>query len=111
MALVKKNLCDAREDKVIYRENHYPSEMYFIAHPNGSDEDDGILITFVLDGPKEQTYLLVLDAKSFEEIDRSYLPYNIPMSVHGMHFPEAKWTLNKKQHAVNDASCNTHFSQ
>ena len=93
-ALVKKNLCDATKDKVIYQENHYVSEMTFIANPKGSKEDDGVLITFVFDGPKEQSYLLVLDGQTFEEIDRSYLPYNIPNSIHGMHFPEAKWTLN-----------------
>ena len=94
-ALVKKNLCDATMDKVIYIENNYNTEMYFIANPQGSEEDDGILITFVFDGIKEKSYLLVLDAKNFEEIDRSYLPYNIPNSIHGIHFPDAKWTLTE----------------
>ena len=92
--MVKKNVCDSTQDKVRYVENQYASEMYFIANPDGSSEDDGVLVSVHFDGPKEQSYLLVLDAKTFEEIDRSYLPHNIPFPLsHGMHFPEATWTL------------------
>jgi beta-carotene 15,15'-monooxygenase/beta,beta-carotene 9',10'-dioxygenase len=94
MALVKKNVCDAFADKVWYLENHYPTEMYFIANPEGTDEDDGVLVSISFDGELERSYLLLLDAKSFSEIDRAYLPHNIPFPLsHGMHYPEAKWTL------------------
>ena len=68
--------------------------MYFMANPEGSAEDDGVLITIVFDGEREQSYLLALDAQSFTIIDKAYLPHNIPWPAHGMHFPEAKWTLN-----------------
>ena len=30
------------------------SEMHFLPRPGGSDEDDGVLVTIVFDGPKEQ---------------------------------------------------------
>ena len=94
-ALVKKNTCDATKDMVFYIENHYTSEMYFIANPaDGSDEDDGILVTIVFDGMREQSYLLVLDAQSFTTIDKAYLPHNIPWSAHGIHFPEANWAID-----------------
>jgi carotenoid cleavage dioxygenase-like enzyme len=93
-AMVKKNTCDATKDKVIYMENHYTSEMSFIPDPEGTKEDDGVLETIVFDGEKEQSYLLLIDASSFEIIDKAYLPHNIPWSAHGMHFPEAKWTLS-----------------
>lgn len=93
-ALVKKNVCDASKDKVLYWENHYPTEMYFMADPEGSEEDDGVLVSVSFDGELERSYLLLLDAKDFKEIDRAYLPINIPYPLsHGMHFPEAKWTL------------------
>merc|ERR1719433_1683332 len=45
---------------------------------------------------KNQSYFLVMDAATFTEIDRSYLPHNIPWVAHGMHFPEAKWTLSNE---------------
>ena len=94
MALVKKNTCDATKDMVIYIENHYSSEMFFLGNPGGTEEDDGVLVTIVFDGELKKSYLMILDARSFNILDKSYLPQNIPWSAHGMHFPEAKWTLS-----------------
>merc|ERR1712133_197596 len=54
----------------------------------------GVLVSVSFDGELEKNYLLLLDAKDFKEIDRAYLPINIPYPLsHGMHFPDAKWTL------------------
>lgn len=92
-ALIKKNTCDATQDKVLYTENHYSSEMFFIANPDAKSEDDGVLITISYDGEYEKSYFLVIDALSFTIIDKAWLPHNIPWSAHGMHFPEAKWSL------------------
>ena len=33
------------------------SEMHFLPRPGGSDEDDGVLVTIVFDGPKEQVQM------------------------------------------------------
>ena len=35
--------------------------MHFLPRPGGSSEDDGVLVTIVFDGPKEQVRLLHLD--------------------------------------------------
>jgi len=91
MALVKKNVCDSQKDKVFYIENHYSSEMHFLPNPKKRTEDDGVLVTIVFDGIKEQSYLLILDAQNFQQINKAYLPHNIPWSAHGMHFPEANF--------------------
>jgi len=91
MALVKKNVCDSTKDKVYYLEDHYSSEMHFLANPKKRSEDDGVLVTIVFDGPKEQSYLLLMDALTFQPISTAYLPHNIPWSAHGMHFPEANF--------------------
>lgn len=91
MVLVKRNLCRPDLSRSWAIENHYSSEMFFVPNPEGKSEDDGILITIVFDGPKEQSYLLIFDAKTFQEINRAYLPHNIPWSAHGMYFPEAKF--------------------
>ena len=40
--------------------------MFFMADPEGAKEDDGVLETIVFDGEKEQSYLLLIDASSFE---------------------------------------------
>merc|ERR1719481_713867 len=88
-ALVKKDVCNSEGDKVWYTENHYVSEMSFIPTPGGETEDDGVLFTITFDGTKEQSYIMLLDAKEFKVISTSYLPHNIPWSAHGMYFAEA----------------------
>ena len=71
------------------------SEMHFLPQPGGNAEDDGTLITIGFDGPREQSYLLLMDAKTFTPINKAYLPHNIPWSAHGMHFPEANFQAEK----------------
>ena len=78
---------------MLYIENHYASEMSFIPNPDAKSEDDGVLVTITFDGEREQSYFAVIDAVSFEILDKAWLPHFIPWSAHGMYFPEAKWTL------------------
>ncbi|ELT89518.1 hypothetical protein CAPTEDRAFT_196404 [Capitella teleta] len=83
--LVKKDIC-GHGDKVWFKPNHFPSESWFQPNPNGVDEDDGILLNIVLDGDTRTSYLLFLDAKTFEEINVGYLPTWIPFTLHGRFF-------------------------
>ena len=62
--------------------------MIFVPNPDGVQEDDGVLLTIVFDGETAQSYILVLDGVTFEEIDRAYLPIPVPFSFHGNWFPE-----------------------
>jgi len=86
--LIKRDSEDSNGDKFWFKPSHYPGEMYFVPNPDGTEEDDGVLVTLVFDGEKEQSYVLLLDAKTFEEINYAYLPYNVPFSFHGNWFPE-----------------------
>ena len=86
--LVKKDLEDSMNDKTWSRPSHYPGELFFIPRPDGESEDDGVLVTIVFDGEKEQSYLLVLDGQTFEMVNYSYLPVTVPFSFHGNWFPE-----------------------
>ena len=88
--LIKRDSEDKNGDKFWFKPSHYPGEMYFVPNPVGTEEDDGVLITLVFNGEIEQSYILLLDAKTFEEINYAYLPYNIPFSFHGNWFPELK---------------------
>jgi len=40
----------------------------------------------VLDAPKGASFLLVLDARSFEEIARAEVPHHIPFGFQGQYF-------------------------
>lgn len=66
----------------------YPGEPIFVAAPNATTEDDGVILSVVLDGVKAQSFLLLLDAHSFTELGRAYLPHHIPLEFHGL-FVEA----------------------
>merc|ERR1711936_234787 len=103
-ALVKKNVCDNSLSKVMYLENHYSGEMFFVANPEQKSEDDGVLLATVFDGEKEKSYLLVLDAATFKPLNKAYLPHNIPFSFHGMYFPEAQLGPSKKYARVEETN-------
>ena len=88
ITLIKRDLEDPSGDATWFKPSHYPGEMFFIPNPKGVEEDDGVLITIVFDGEREQSYVMLLDAKTFEEINIAYLPFNVPFSFHGNWFPE-----------------------
>ena len=54
--LVKKDLEDTTSYKLWFTESHYPGELFFIPNPEGTAEDDGVLVTIVFDGEREQSY-------------------------------------------------------
>lgn len=68
-----------------------PSEPVFVPTPNGTDEDDGVLLSIVLDGRRRTGFLLVLDAKTLTEIARADMPEGkvAPHNFHGMFIPNA----------------------
>ncbi len=65
----------------------YPGEPVFVPHPSANSEDDGVLLSIVLDTGKERSFLLVLDAASLSEVARAGTPYAIPFHFHGNYFP------------------------
>jgi carotenoid cleavage dioxygenase-like enzyme len=65
----------------------YPGEPVFVPAPRPDRaEDDGVLLSVVLDGRSADSYLLVLDAASLEELGRARVPHHIPFGFHGQYF-------------------------
>ncbi|CAF0792683.1 unnamed protein product [Brachionus calyciflorus] len=52
-----------------------PSEPIFVENPNGSSEDDGVLLVLVLSDKND--YLSVLDAKDLKELARAEIPEQV----------------------------------
>ncbi|KAI9766897.1 MAG: hypothetical protein M1840_006194 [Geoglossum simile] len=48
-----------------------PGEPIFVPDPRGKEEDDGVLLSVVLDGHTGRSYLLVLNAKDMLEVGRA----------------------------------------
>ena len=61
----------------------YPGEPVFVANPDAEDEDDGVLLSVVLDGGTGTSFLLVLDAADLAEVARAKVPHHIPFGFHG----------------------------
>lgn len=83
--LVKINLND-KSSTIWSDENCYPGEPVFVAKQNGVGEDEGVVLSVVLDGNNGNSLLLVLDAITFEEIARAQVPHHIPFGFHGQYF-------------------------
>jgi beta,beta-carotene 9',10'-dioxygenase len=65
----------------------YPGEPVFVPSPRlGRAEDEGVLLSVVLDVRGADSYLLVLDARTFEELARARTPHAIPFGFHGQYF-------------------------
>jgi beta,beta-carotene 9',10'-dioxygenase len=67
----------------------YPGEPVFVSSPDAKAEDDGVLLSIVLDIDKELSFLLVLDAASLTEVARATAPHPIPFHFHGNYFASA----------------------
>lgn len=67
----------------------YPGEPVFVPAPSATAEDDGVLLSVVLDIAKGHSFLLVLDAASLAEMARAAAPHAIPFHFHGNFFPSA----------------------
>jgi beta,beta-carotene 9',10'-dioxygenase len=70
-------------------EGCYPGEPVFVAAPGAGNEDDGVILSVVLDARKAASCLLILDAATFRELARADAPHHIPFGVHGNHLAEA----------------------
>jgi carotenoid cleavage dioxygenase-like enzyme len=61
----------------------YPGEPVFVARAQAEREDEGVLLSVVLDAAAETSFLLVLDAADLSELARARVPHHIPFGFHG----------------------------
>ncbi|XP_063063493.1 beta-carotene oxygenase 2b [Engraulis encrasicolus] len=81
--LIKVDL-ETKKMKVWEKPGFYPSEPVFVPSPDATEEDDGVLLSVVITPNEDKgTFLLALNAKTFEEIGRAEVPINIPYGFHG----------------------------
>merc|ERR1712150_17503 len=86
--LAKRNFCTG-ERRGLYDPGLYPSEPQFIPNPNGSDEDDGVLVGLVFDSYRNTSFVQAIDAKTMKQIARAELNTHVPFQVHSTWLPEA----------------------
>jgi beta,beta-carotene 9',10'-dioxygenase len=74
------------ESRVWAEPGCYPGEPVFVDRPGATAENDGVILSVVLDSATERSFVLVLDAGSFEEVARADAPHHIPFGFHGQYF-------------------------
>lgn len=65
-------------------------EVVFVPNGERSAEDDGVLMGFALDGARQASELVVLDAATLETVAKVPLPVRIPHGFHGNWVPEVR---------------------
>jgi len=92
-ALVKLDLDASVGDDTRHKRwavpGHYPSEPIFVPRPESEDEDDGVVVSVVLDANLSTSYLLVLDARTMLEVARAEMRDGdkkvvVPFGFHGL---------------------------
>jgi len=68
-------------------ENCYPIEPIFVENPEAKFEDDGVVLSLILNVSNNSTFLLILDGQTFQELARVNLPFFIPFGFHGKFYP------------------------
>lgn len=61
----------------------YAGEPVFVAAPDARREDDGVLLSVVLDSASGTSFMVVLDAESLRELARARVPHAVPFGFHG----------------------------
>jgi torulene dioxygenase len=70
--------------KLWHKPNHTPSEAIFVPHPDVTEEDDGVLLSVVLDEETMKSSMVVIDAKEMKEIGRAEMAGVFPIGFHGV---------------------------
>jgi beta,beta-carotene 9',10'-dioxygenase len=85
--VVKVDVANGRT-QTWYQPNCYPGEPVFVGAPDRTEEDDGVVLSVVLDAAAGRSFLLVLDAASFSERARAEIPHAVLFGYHGDYFAE-----------------------
>ena len=76
----------------------YPGEPVFVAAPNALLEDEGVVLSVVLNVQTQNSFLLVLEGQSWNELARVQLPYHLTFDFHGQYFDAIVSTQRTQLH-------------
>ncbi|KIK63398.1 hypothetical protein GYMLUDRAFT_83894 [Collybiopsis luxurians FD-317 M1] len=83
--IVKLDMQNAEERHRFWGVPGYtPSEPVFVPRPGSKAEDDGVILSVVLDGNRGKSMLVILDAQSMKECARAEMETVFPIGFHGI---------------------------
>ena len=95
--VVKVNIQDGTT-QIWQSPNCYPGEPVFVTAPDASSEDEGVILSLVLNVQTKHSFLLVLNAQSFDQLATVELPYHLPFDFHGQYFDAIAPTARTQLH-------------
>lgn len=63
-------------------------EVQFVPNPDGTEEDDGLLMAVGYRMIDKETVLFVVDAKTMKTVQEYKLPFALPMAFHASFWPK-----------------------
>ena len=72
--------------KIWSDEGCYPGEVVFIAKPDADAENDGVVLSVVLNTKAGNSFLLILDTSTFAVVATAEVPHHIQFGLHGQHY-------------------------
>ncbi|CAD5117767.1 unnamed protein product [Dimorphilus gyrociliatus] len=82
----KNDLCGKGRSITWSRRYHLPSEVWFERRPGSVYEDDGVLMSVILDTIRRTSYLAILDARTLLLLHAIDFPTYVPFTMHGKFF-------------------------
>ncbi len=79
------------DSRAWYEDNCFPGEPVFVGAPNRRNEDDGVLLSIVLDAGRGTSFALALDAHTLDELARAEIPQPVLFGYHGDFFRGGSW--------------------
>ena len=64
----------------------HPGEPLFVPAPDAESEDEGVLLSVVLDPEADRSRLVCLDAETLDELGRAEVPHRLPFGFHGQFY-------------------------
>lgn len=82
----------SNQTRTTWSQTHcFPGEPQFVSNPEGTgQEDDGVVLSVVLDTQSDCSFLLILDARNLDELARAQMPVPMPFGFHGQFLTPTK---------------------
>lgn len=73
-------------------------EGFFVPNSMATSEDDGFLLSFVVDVEGEESFLAVVDAQNMSQtlVAKIKIPHRVPMGFHGLYITKEEFDMQKK---------------
>ena len=86
-AMIKLNVDTGEVIRKELPDGLFPTEPIFVVDPEGTEEDDGVILMSGVDGDKEKGFIMVLNATNMEELYYGTAPKKTLLGLHSKFYP------------------------